>query len=807
MSIELSCHGMQFGPDFAPTDTKPQRLPDTTYDSTHVRLELEVDIPKRRLAGWCRTTLTILAEKTSTIEFNAVDMKIEEVLVEDKKARFIYDGKILAIQLPRPAAAGTVLTVSKKYSVENPKAGIYFFMPDKQNPNRPLQAWTATQTDDSRCWFPCHDVPGEKATSETILTVPAGMTAVANGVLASEKKDGKTRTFHFKMNQPHSMYLYSIVVGWLEEVRDDLGTLPVQYIVPEGKAEEARRGFGKTPKAIALFNEITGTPYPYERYGQVAAYQFGGGMEHTTVTTQTDAALLDKRAALDMDFDGLVAHELAHQWFGDLVTCREWSHAWLNESFATYYELLFQEHDKGLDEFRYRAWTYANNYFEEDRAQYRRPIATKVWRESFGLFDRHLYPKGACVLHFFRSLVGDAAWRRAIKVYLEKHRFGAVETNDLLEAIRTATGVNLDQQFDQWIYRGGHPEFKIAYRWDNGQAIVYIAQTQPALFEIPVEFRFDNVTKIERLTKSEHTFAYRLSSEPKTVVFDPESKLFLKKVDFLKPPAMWKTQLDDANVNQRIEAVQALATPANVGLLEKTYAKETFWGVRAEIAKALAKIRNDAAREALGRMLKEKHPKARRVVVESLGEFREPRHAPQFLSIFKSDPSYFVSAAALVALAKTGSPQAKKAIAEAAKMNSWNDTMKVAAVQATAEFEGTVEALLSLSKGGQPELVRAAAIGALGRVGKGDPRVTEALTSYLTERVRFVPGAAAHALAAIGDPSTHAALKTALSQVRNSGLRATIDRAARILRLGQTSDVPEAASANGKKAPEKVSKR
>lgn len=801
------CHGFQFGPDFAPADTKPQRLADTTFDVTHVRLELEVDIPQRRLAGWCRTTLSILAEKTSTVEFDAVDMTIDEVWVEDKKARFIYDGKKLAIQLPRPAVAGAVMTVSTRYAVENPKAGIYFFSPDKQNPHRPMQAWTATQTDDSRCWFPCRDVPGEKATSETILTVPAGMTAVANGVLVSEKKDGKTRTFHFKMNQPHSMYLFSIAVGWFEEVRDDLGSLPVQYIVPEGKAEEARRGFGKTPKAIAFFNDVTGTFYPYERYGQVAAYHFGGGMEHTTVTTQTDAALLDKRAALDMDFDGLVAHELAHQWFGDLVTCREWSHAWLNESFATYYELLFQEHDKGLDEFRYRAWTYANNYFEEDRAQYRRPIATKVWRESFGLFDRHLYPKGACVLHFFRSLVGDAAWRRAIKFYLEKHRFGAVETGDLLEAVRTATGVNLEQQFDQWIARGGHPEFKLAYRWADGQATVTLAQTQTPLFELPVEFRFDGVTKTERMTKSEHTFVYKLASEPKTVVFDPESKLFLKKVDFLKPPGLWKAQLEDPNVNQRIEAVQALAKPVHAGLLEKTFSKEPFWGVRAEIARSLARIGTDAAREALSRMLKEKHPKARRAVVESLGEFREPRHAPQFLSLFKTDPSYFVSAAALIALAKTESPQAKKAIAEASKMNSWNETMRVAAVQATAEFEGTVEAVLPLSKEGQPELVRAAAIGALGRIGKGDPRVTETLSAYLREPVKFVPGAAAHALAAIGDPSTHAALKKAAGEVRNSALRATIDRAARVIRNGQTTDVPEASSHQGKKSPEKVSKR
>lgn len=803
MSTELMCHGYNFfGPDFAPADTKPQRLPDCAYDATHVRLELEVDILGKRIAGWCHTTLTILAEGKTTLEFDAVDMKIHQVTVGDKPVRFSHNGKTLSVHLRRPVSAGTAITLSKKYSVKNPKAGIFFFSPDKRNPDSPVQAWTSCETDDARCWFPCHDVPGEKATSEMLLTVPADMTAVANGVLVSNTKNGKSRTFHFKMNQPHSIYLFCIAVGRFEEVRDDLGSLPIQYIVPKGKAEEARRGFGKTPKAVAFFNKITGTPYPYERYGQIAAYQFGGGMEHTTVTTQTDAALLDKRASLDLDFDGLVSHELAHQWFGDLVTCREWSHAWLNESFATYYELLFQEHDKGLDEFRYRAWNNANSYFEEDRANYRRPIATKVWRESFGLFDRHLYPKGACVLHFFRSLLGDAAWRRAIQFYLRKHRFGAVETNDLLESIRSATGVNLDQQFDQWIHRGGHPEFKIVYRWEKGKAHIYIAQTQAInngnmLFDIPIEFRFDGVTKSERMTKAEHSFVYKLPAEPKTALFDPDSKLFLKKVEFVKPSAMWKAQLRDSNVNQRIEAVNALATPSNVGLLVKAFAKEPFWGARAEIVRALAKIRTGAGREALASMLGEKHHKIRRIIVESLGEFRDARYAPRFLSIFNTDPSYFVSSAALIALAKTGSPTARRAIAKALKTNSWNETFRTAAVQATAEFEETPDTLLKLSQQGNHNLVRSAAIGALGRVGKGDPRVIETLTGYLREPGRL-PAAAAHALAAIGDPAAHSAIKKAAGETRNSALRAAMDRAARIVRLGQTSDAPEPVSGSDK---------
>ncbi len=265
--------------------------------------------------------------------------------------------------------------------------------------------------------------------------------------------------------------------------------MPVLYYCPPGREEDTKRAFGKTPQMIEFFSKKLGVPYAYAKYSQVAAIDFiYGGMENTSCTTQTALTLHDERAHLDFSSDPLVAHELAHQWFGDLVTCKDWSHAWLNESFATYFEALFKEHDMGYDEFMYELRANADAYFDEDKDRYRRPLSTKVYKNTNDLFDRHLYEKGSCILHMIRKQLGEDAWWRSMNHYLTRHRAQGVETVDLIDAIQDATGKNMRPFFDQWVFKGGHPEFKVRSWWDAKEKKVYVRvlQTQSVNEETPL---------------------------------------------------------------------------------------------------------------------------------------------------------------------------------------------------------------------------------------------------------------------------------------------------------------------------------
>src|SRR4029077_13269285 len=229
--------------------------------------------------------------------------------------------------------------------------------------------------------FPCHDAPNERATTEVIATVPRGFTAVSNGRLLRKTGKGNTATFHWRQDIAHAPYLVTLAVGRFREIKDRWRNRPVTYYCEAGREADARRAFGKTPRMMEFFSRFIGVPYPYAKYAQVAAADFiYGGMENTSATTQTDSALLDQRVSIDYSSDELVAHELAHQWFGDYLTCKDWSHAWLNESFATYFDALFKRFDKGEDEFLYALRGNAEAYFAEDKEHYRRPISTNVFK-------------------------------------------------------------------------------------------------------------------------------------------------------------------------------------------------------------------------------------------------------------------------------------------------------------------------------------------------------------------------------------------------------------------------------------------
>ncbi|HET9625160.1 MAG TPA: M1 family metallopeptidase, partial [Kofleriaceae bacterium] len=662
--------------EFAFPGTRAKWAPDRVVDLQHLALVIEVDPARRSVAGTASLRVAVIAPGLTSVELDAVELTIDRVAVNNATVAFRHNGKKLRVELAEPAAAGTELAISIAYR-GSPRRGLYFIAPDEAYPNKPVQVWSQGQDEDSRYWFPCFDTPNVKATTEVTVSVPANLFAISNGTLVSDRTDGDRRTVHWRLDVPHSCYLVTLAVGDFATIETKWRDVPVVYYVERGKEAAAERTLARTPEMLELFSTRFGVPYPYPRYAQVFVADFiFGGMENTSATSLTDTVLLDERAAIDYDVDALVAHELAHQWFGDLVTCRDWGEGWLNEGFATYSEYIWREHHEGRDAADLELDEWGEMYFGEDSGRYRRTIATKHYEEPIDIFDHHLYEKGGCVLHMLRNLVGDAAFFPALAHYLGKHRHGVVESRDLARAMEEATGKNLDWFFSQWVIDGaGHPELDVAITWDPAAklATVTVEQKQKVdartpLFRIPTKLRFridgeDRDVAID-IVDAKQAFHIKLDGEPSHAIFDP-GRITLSAVKVDKPEPVWIAELAEATLAiDRSAAAQALARrggPAVERALGEVLARDKFWAVRGSAAVGLASLRTTAARDRLIQALaSEVHPRARRVIARALGDFVHDAVAGNALAqvVERGDASYFVEAEAALSLGKTRTPRA-----------------------------------------------------------------------------------------------------------------------------------------------------
>jgi aminopeptidase N len=713
MSLEshgLSCGRCEEGFAASAAEKRPFPLPgtkvrwsrDRKVDVKHIRLEVALDFATRSIRGVATHVFAPILGDVETLELDCVETTVKRVRMKGrpKPLAFTNADGVLTVRFPRPLAAGRSVEVSVEYAA-TPRRGLYFCGPDADYPSRRVEAWTQGQDQDARCWFPCFDYPNQKATTEVIATVPAHMSALSNGRLVKRtvNRSAGTATFHWRQGIRHVSYLVTLVAGEYETIRYRWKSVPMTVWAPKGRSADARRACDKTPAMTEFFSRFTGAPYPYEKYDQVFVQDFiFGGMENTTATTLTDTALLDRRIFLDANMDGLVAHELAHQWFGDLLTCRDWSHAWLNEGFATYFDALFKEHDLGRDEYLLAVLGLRDSYLSEDGGHYRRAIVSKRYRDPVELFDRHLYEKGALVLHMLRGQLGDDLFRRCIQRYVAAHREGSVETVDLRRAVEAETGLNLEPFFDQWVFKAGHPDIKATFAWDEKRktAVVGVKQVQgtddktPSAFAMPLTVAFHlggrRVHEMKvRMEEKEHSFEAKLASRPKFVSFDPGFRI-LKTLDFTPPRDMLVAQLaGDPDVVGRIHAAGCLgkdASPEAVAALGKCLADgKAFWGVRAAAAAALGKAATAGARDLLLRNLPTGHPKVRRAVARALGEWRgDEKAAAALLSLAKrGDPSYLVEAEACSALGRTRSPLAFEVLARVYDDRpSWNEVVRSA---------------------------------------------------------------------------------------------------------------------------------
>jgi aminopeptidase N len=737
----LCAHACRF--DGPPSGGRPFRLPGDrpqwgrprAFSLDDLRLELGLDLDAGTVDGTATLRLRRVDPEARWAHLDAIDFALERVERERdggfEPAAHEYDGERLRLDLSDVPDGGEA-TVRVRYRA-TPRRGLYFTAPDEARPDRPRQVWSQCQDQDGRHWFPCQDHPGQRMTTELAVTVPKGWFALSNGELVerSERDDG-TR-FHWRQPQPHPAYLVTLAAGELDEAHAKAGDVPVDYYVPKGRSGDIERSLGRTPEMIEVFSKLLDTPYPWTKYAQIVVADFiFGGMENTSATTLFERALLDERAALDVDMDSLISHELAHQWFGDLVTCRDWSHAWLNEGFASYMEHVWKEHAEGIDAYHYNLEQDLALYLAEHGQRYQRPVVEKVWATPIDVFDRHLYQKGGLVLHALRERLGDKAFWRGLAFYLERHRGGSVETRDLLRALEDATGRSLEELFHQWIERPGHPALEVSVEPGDDAVRVTVTQTQAEPkddegafhLRLPVIVVTDQGREEHRLvvTRAKETFALPCPGEPRRVVVDPRMTA-PGTVELKVPTPLLVDQLAAAELARpRWCAARALAKknePRAVRALAEALANDPFWAVRAEAAKALGEQRTDAAFEALAAAEGDADPRVRRAVAGAFGQWRTAEAADRILAwIERGDESYLVEAALRRALGATRDARAFDRLARSLSEDrgSWGDVVCAAAAEGLGKLADprAVDPLLTvLDDVTTPATVRRAALGAL----------------------------------------------------------------------------------------------
>ena len=794
---------------------------DRPFTVEHLRIELDLDIPRRGVRGVATTTFRPRNDGLREAVFDAIELNVESVTDETGKALAWRSGdRTLTIDLGRARPSTRSITTIVTYNA-TPRRGLYFNAPDEGYPNRPLQVWTQGQAEDSACYFPCFDFPGEKFTTEMLATVPASWFVLSNGRLVevTENKRRKTATYHWAQEIPHPAYLVTLAAGEFDEVETNAGSVPVQYYGATGTAADLERAFGRTPEMIEFFADKIGVDYPWAKYATVAVADFiFGGMENTSATTMTDTLLHDARAHEDVleQCDSITAHELAHQWFGDLLTCREWSHGWLNESFATYFDSLFVEHHRGHDAFRYDVSLKAANYHAEDAKDYRRSIVENIYREPIDIFDRHLYERGSVVLDMLRTELGDELWWKAISHYVTTHRASDVLTHDLQRAIEQATGRNMDAFFQQWVWKGGHPEFKAATSWDGATKIatVTLNQTQKAegltsIYRVPMEIGFmvNGVFErhIVRVVDAAHAFLFKLVAEPSFVSIDVAGCV-LKTLDYMPGERPLPARLTgDPEAVGRIEAAQALAKLGSPGAIEALRTalrnRRELEIVRAEIATALGKAKSDAARDALIAAAGEPSARVRRAVAAALGAFHDEQSAAALRGYLEDggrrkdsgDASYYVQANAAAALGKTLDASAFEALRKVLGRPAHNDAITAGALTGLGSLRDprALPVLLDHTKWGVHQNSRRAAVAALGALAPylddaGRTRLRERLEELLDDRWLRVQIAAIAALEAVGDAKAVPALRAAGDRALEGRVKRSVRVAVR--RIGASQD-------------------
>ncbi|MEM4439415.1 MAG: M1 family metallopeptidase [Pyrobaculum sp.] len=754
------------GRDFAFPEYLPRFPREYDFDIVYMWLDLEVRPEDGVVEGVVKYRFKPRIDGARFI-LDAVEMEILGVNYD-----FYYDGERLEVS--HQWRAGEEVSVEVRYRAK-PRVGMYFIKPKGER--KSYYVWTQGESEYNRYWVPLPDTPNIKFPWTVSIIVKKPLVAGSNGVLVEVKDLGDRQKFVWELKHPMSPYLLAIAVGDFNIVKDKCGGVELEYWIPKYIADESwRHSFYNTCKIMEFFSDYLGVPYPYERYAQVVVPEFiYGGMENTTFTILTDWTIHDKHAHCpytgfpcpdfeDFSSDPLVAHEMAHMWFGDLVTAKDWGHIAINESFATFVEALWTEKSKGRDEYLYEIYTNFKTYLGEYSRRYSRPVVTNIYKIPDEVFDRHAYEKGSVILHMLRSLLGDERFRKGLRLFLERYRYKSVDIEDLRKAMEEAAGVDLEWFWRQYFYSAGHPVLKASWSYSEGSLKLQIRQTQSddsyPVYTLPLDVKIvyeDGGVETRTLNIDDKEISlYIQSKKPKYVCVDPAFKI-MKSLDLQYPLESAIAMLEDDDLYCRLQAVDVLKKNGGAKSVEalRKALHDKFWGVAVEAARALGEVGTiEAVTTLIEEFAKVQHPRVRRAIVEALGSAKR-KEAAEFLDRVVHDvgESYYVRAEAARALGRVKWEFAEHSLKKALEYRSHVEIIKRGALEGLAEL-GTEDALrtvLDYTKEGVDTPVRATAVYALAKFG---PRreVLEVVRSALRDENYRIRQAAVAACLELLDP-------------------------------------------------------
>ncbi|MGC8686005.1 MAG: M1 family aminopeptidase [Thermoplasmata archaeon] len=744
---------------------------DKQFKQLHIKAEIFPNFEIKEFSAIEEIFLEALYSDLKEIEIDAREINIIKIEFDEKVLKYSYNGEKIKIIFEDPIKRGESFKLKLDYE-SKPRRGIFFVSPDEYYPNKPYELWTQGEDEDTRFWLPSYDYPNERTTTEIIVHVPKEFYVVSNGKLVSKEDNGTIVTYHYLEDFPHAIYLTSIAAGRFFIYDDEIDGVKLEYVVPYEMKDSIKKSFLNTPDMIRHFSRLFNFKYPYSKYSQVVVKDFiFGGMENINATTLTEYTLHDDMAHNDYISEGLISHELAHQWFGDFITCRDWSHAWLNEGFATYLNSIYFEHFLGYDDFLYQLYEDEQSYKREDSKDYRRAIVTNIYKFPGELFDRHLYEKASRVLHMLRNELGDESFWNFIENYLEINGGKSIDTYDLIKVLQNLTGKSWEQFFDQWIFHAGHPEFNVSYSYEENKVKIKFEQKQkgndtPEAFSLPLDIAFyvknERIVKKVRINEKIDQFIFDIE-EPDAISIDPENTI-LKDIFFERPKKMIINQLImGKGIMEKIDAIKDLKKQSGQDVIEalkNAVLQENFYGVKIEALYALEEIGTKNALNALKEIGNkiignpDVDSKVRSAFADSLGKFYKDTDALNMLEkILKIERKYMPISKALESIGEIKHEKSFELLSSAKLKTSWSEIIRRGILSGFGNLKDKrgQEIAIEFTSLGYDQRLRASAITALGNIAEHDKSILPLLFKALRDEYFQVRSAAVQAIKNVGE--------------------------------------------------------
>lgn len=816
----------QFAPAAVDSPAYRKYAPDRRVDLLHLALDVTPDFKARTVAGTATLTFKPIATPLEELRLDAVELRVASVTSSEKLASHEVTDREIVLHFAPPIPVGKEARVTVKYSAE-PRKGLYFRTPEMGYAETHL--WTQGEPGEARHWFPSIDHPVEKFTSEVTCRVPAGMVALSNGrQVSAQSGAGGLVAFHWVQEKPHVTYLITLVAGQLKKIEDKHRDIPLEFWTTPSDHAAAPNSFRNTKHMMQFFEREIGVNYPWAKYGQVAVHDYHwGGMENTSLTTLNFRTLFTPETENLFSSDSLVAHELAHQWFGDLVTCKDWSHIWLNEGFATYYDWMWQGDFGGTNETLYALYSAAKGILANQNET--RGIVWRKFGDPEEMFNYLAYPKGAWVLHMLRCQLGADLYRKCVRTYLDRHGYGSVETADLRKVIEELSGRSYERFFEQWVHGIGAPTLDVTYAWDEKAKLarVSVRQTQKIsdeahLFQFPLTLRFKSKSGVTdhtvQIRDKEEDFHLPLKAAPDVVRVDPGLTL-LARINFKPATPMLFAQLaDKGDFTGQLHALDNLAGRSDgetIAKLKAALNSDSHYAIRTRAADLLKQARTDESLAALIASAGGLQPpsavsgpkgattaknttdggfkppalandaRVRNAIVAALGGFYHDDAFAALKQTLATEKNPGIQAAALRALGPYAKPEARDLLVKFLNAPSYRDRLAEAAIagmkaQDDPAFIAPLLAALQSRESTLMSTVFSAGLDALASLARNEAK-KDAVRDFLTARVNSpkerVRLAALTALGTLEDPRAIAAVETFTALAADRPEKAAADKA------------------------------